>query len=45
MSENKNIFRDLDASDVEQGVTEIESCCMNCFKNVSKQQLILISQK
>lgn len=30
------VFKDLNADDSEQGTTEIESCCMNCYKNVSR---------
>lgn len=29
------VFKDLSGDDAEQGTTEIESCCMNCYKNVS----------
>lgn len=30
------VFKDLNAEDAEQGTTEIESCCMNCYENVSE---------
>lgn len=40
MAEKSGVFRDLDASDVDQNVTEIESCCMNCFQNVSSLQIV-----
>ena len=29
------VFKNLNADDIDQTVTEIESCCMNCYKNVS----------
>lgn len=29
------VFKDLNAEDADQGTTEIESCCMNCYENVS----------
>lgn len=29
------IFLDLHADNADQGATEIESCCMNCYKSVS----------
>lgn len=28
-------FKTLSADDIDHTVTEIESCCMNCFENVS----------
>lgn len=28
-------FKNLSADDIDHTVTEIESCCMNCYKNVS----------
>lgn len=31
------VFRTLNADDIDHTVTEIESCCMNCYKNVSKK--------
>lgn len=30
-----SVFKNLNADDVDHTVTEIESCCMNCYKNVS----------
>lgn len=33
------VFKDLNADDAEQGTTEVESCCMNCYKNVSSNQI------
>lgn len=29
------VFKNLNADDIDHTVTEIESCCMNCYKNVS----------
>lgn len=29
------VFQSLSADDVDPTVTEVESCCMNCYKNVS----------
>lgn len=29
------LFPELNADDMVQDSTEIESCCMNCFENVS----------
>lgn len=34
MSENKPLFRNLDANDPDPETTEIESLCMNCGENV-----------
>lgn len=30
-----SVFKTLNADDVDHTVTEIESCCMNCYENVS----------
>lgn len=32
---DETVFKDLNADDAQQGTTVIESCCMNCYKNVS----------
>lgn len=32
-SRDEEVFQNLNADD--QAITEIESCCMNCYKNVS----------
>lgn len=37
--EDKPVFRDLSAEDPDQEVTEVESMCMNCHKNVSMFKL------
>lgn len=29
------VFKNLNADDIDHTVTEIESCCMNCYENVS----------
>lgn len=29
------VFKNLNADDIDHTVTEIESCCMNCYKNVN----------
>lgn len=29
------VFKNLNPDDIDHTVTEIESCCMNCFENVS----------
>lgn len=31
------VFQSLNADDVDPTVTEVESCCMNCYKNVSSE--------
>lgn len=28
------VFKNLNADDIDHTVTEIESCCMNCYENV-----------
>lgn len=33
-STEDTIFKNLNADDIDHTVTEIESCCMNCYKNV-----------
>lgn len=35
-AESETVFRELNADDEDHTTTEIESCCMNCFKNVSR---------
>lgn len=35
-TQNEQLFLDIGGDDAEQGTTEIESCCMNCFESVSK---------
>lgn len=35
-SSNDVAFKNLSADDIDHTGTEIESCCMNCYKNVSK---------
>lgn len=32
------MFKTLNADDIDHTVTEVESCCMNCYKNVSFEQ-------
>lgn len=34
-STEDSVFKNLNVDDIDHTVTEIESCCMNCFKNVS----------
>lgn len=34
-SSNDVGFKTLNADDIDHTVTEIESCCMNCYENVS----------
>lgn len=35
MSSNEDgAFKTLNADDIDHTVTEIESCCMNCYENV-----------
>lgn len=36
------VFKNLNADDIDHTVTEIESCCMNCYKNVSVHSLDLV---
>lgn len=38
MVESNPVFQSLSADDVDPTVTEIESCCMNCYKNVSSKR-------
>lgn len=35
MAENVPLFHTMGSDDIAQEATEIESCCMNCYKNVS----------
>lgn len=39
------VFQSLSADDVDPTVTEVESCCMNCYKNVSSKENIIILDK
>lgn len=39
---NLPIFRDLDPDDVDHTTTIVESCCMNCYKNVRNWQCKLL---
>ncbi|XP_055306046.1 zinc finger protein ZPR1 [Sitodiplosis mosellana] len=34
------VFKNLNADDVDHTVTEIESCCMNCYKNGTTRMLL-----
>lgn len=37
-SSNDVAFKNFNEDDIDHTVTEIESCCMNCYKNVSYHQ-------
>lgn len=39
MAQQTPLFRDLNADDADPETTEIESCCMNCYENVSKNRV------
>lgn len=40
-STEEGVFKTLNADDIDHTVTEIESCCMNCYENVSSPSSVL----